>query len=183
MKLRLLAMVARLLGIELTYTIKFLPLNRQRTDFRGRTTASPDSLGEALAVFRDLANHPDARKEKTDGIYYLEIEAREGIVQHTVEEPDSASGPVATDRQGSLLQGLQEAPSNRSSAATASEAEATEPQGAAGTGTDRGHAAGLEALGRRAEVTPGLAQGPQGRPQGTLPPLDQRTSLDILGRR
>lgn len=132
-RLRLLAAAAALLNIPLSYTIKFMPMERKRTDLRGRAVSTHDTVGEALDAFHALRT---TRKEKTDGFYYLEIESREGLIYHeAVPKPD----PVANAGTGPLYAGLPEAAQGGPEAAPATQAADDEAEGAAGTGADGGH--------------------------------------------
>lgn len=174
-KLKLLAFhaMARMLGIHPTYTVKFLPLARKRTDVRGRAVANADSVGEALALFDELEHNPSARKEKTDGFYYLEIEAREGLLDHFRLLPAEDAAPVADDRQGGLLQGLSDTPADGPAAANPAQAAAHEAQGAIGAGTNSRYVTGIK--------TAAQSGGPVG--EMSMADATSNTSLDQLGRR
>lgn len=135
-RLHLFHLAARALRITPTYTLKFLPTQRKRTDMRGRAIATTNDVHEAALLLHAIQHNPSARKEKTDGFYYLEIEAREGLIQHT---------PVAGEGRGGLHAGLPDAAQAGPEAAPATQAADDVAPGDPGTGADGEHIAGPEA--------------------------------------
>lgn len=174
---RLLAWIAARLNLTVTYTIKFLPTaGRKRLDYRGRSIRTFTTMSEARTAFIQLAEAAN-RKEKTDGIYYLEIETREGLVVHTCE--DGTATESQPEPASPLFSQLPEAAAGGPAAAAAPQAEIAQAQGAVGLG----------ALGRRdprdqAAAEPGRPVGYVIGPIGPAPAPDPvGPSLDDLGRR
>lgn len=180
LRVRLLAAAAGLLGIPLSYTIKFMPMERKRTDLRGRAVSTHETVGEALDAFTNLRT---TRKEKTDGFYYLEIESREGLIFHQAKrKPD----PVAETGAGPLYAGLPEASQGGPEAAPATQAADDAAEGTAGAGADGGHdprsEAVAEAVRSLGEVTGNNFSGQTNTfPIGVS--VDDRPSFADIGKR
>lgn len=170
-RLKILHAVAHLLGFQLTYMVRFVPITGKRSDLRGRRIGDPiTNPSEAVGFLHGVKLNP---KEKTHGSYLLVAEAVADGFFHD---------PLVGERPSEVHGGLPQAAQGGPAAAAPEEAADDEAQGAAGAGADGGHAAGTEAAAE------------SGQPVGTVGPLgppDERllqsaiahASLDQLGER
>lgn len=134
-KLRLIALVARVLGIELTYNARFFD---EKSQSRGRTVWTTDDVGEAIDWFE---NDFRLTREKTYGTNHLTIEA-----QVASREWDGRTvNNIADQLTLKLRQSVQDAAEKGPDGARAQETEAAEAPRADGGGADAGYPAGTEA--------------------------------------
>jgi hypothetical protein len=82
MKLRLAGAILSALGLAPVAALRFLPKTQRRTDTRGRTVATYESLTDAVHDLRDIYDGKLTPSKETDhGSYYLAIEIRSTPVQ------------------------------------------------------------------------------------------------------
>lgn len=192
-KLKLLSLVGGLLGIQLTYQLRFMPISGKRVDMRGRRVGDPiTSPEEAVGFLHSTRQNP---KEKTDGTYLLLAEAAlDGFYHAAGDFAHVGAATVAADRPSGVSAVLPFAAEDRSAAAAATQAAADEAQGAAGDGADRGRPAWAEALagpggpvevGDHTETHAQLQQRTAMAPTAIIGPTGpvRATSLDSLGER
>ena len=174
-RLRLLHALANVLGIQLTFGLRFMPISGQRLRTRKVGNFDRTHPGTPYGRLRWLMNHPEDRKEPTDGVYLLNIEASPAGFYHEAQERRETQ--PEPEPAGPLFSGLSEAAADRPTAAAAPQAAADEAEGVAGLG----------ALGRRDPRAQTVAE--PGRSVGDLNELQRAaglqlpTSLADLGRR
>ena len=171
-KLKVLHAVATMLGIQMTYYVRFLPVNGKRADLRGRRVGDPiTDPNEAIGFFQATRTNP---KEKTDGAYLFTAEASLGGFMHKSLNLHTDAPTVPTDGPGPLYAGLPETAQGGPTATAAPEAAYAEAERAARAGTDGGQLARAQAAAEPSQ------------PMGTVsaePGMAERPSLADLGRR
>lgn len=183
-RLRLLHAVAELLGIQLNYGLRFMPMGGARVRSRKVENMDRPHPATPYARFRWLMQHPEDRKESADGVYLLNIEASPAGFYHEARIDTTLEKPVAAKGQGGLLQGLPDTPTDGPAATVAAQAAADEPQGAAGRGKVGRRTLGPEAItGPTGPVDEVIPRGPLNEADSEQPIRTPTASLDQLGRR